>query len=103
MAIAAAQSLADFAEKRGITPQSIIPTMDEVGVFPQEAADVAMQAVKEGVARIELSFDEVYDRAQKDIDEARRATELLMADNLIKKPSEDMLRDALQQAIDAVK
>lgn len=103
MAIAAAQSLADFAEKRGITPQSIIPTMDEIGVFPQEAADVAMQAIKEGVARIELSFDDVYNRAQRDIDDARRATELLMADNLIEKPSESMLRDALQQAINAVK
>jgi malate dehydrogenase (oxaloacetate-decarboxylating) len=77
--------------------------MDEVGVFPQEAADVAMQAIKEGVARVHLSFDEVYNRAQKDINDARRATELLMAENLIEKPSEDMLRDALQQAIDAVK
>jgi hypothetical protein len=45
----------------------------------------------------------VYNRAQKDINDARRATELLMAENLIEKPSEDMLRDALQQAIDAVK
>jgi malate dehydrogenase (oxaloacetate-decarboxylating) len=33
MAIAAAQALADFAEKRGLTPGYIIPTMDETAVF----------------------------------------------------------------------
>jgi len=65
MAIAAARSLASYAEKRGITPDSIIPTMDEVGVFPQEAADVAMQAIKDGVARVHLSYDEVYSRTGK--------------------------------------
>ncbi|HMA62799.1 MAG TPA: NADP-dependent malic enzyme, partial [bacterium] len=47
MAIAAAHSLADYAEKRGIGPDNIVPTMDEADVFPHEAADVAMQAIED--------------------------------------------------------
>ncbi|GAB6275520.1 MAG: NADP-dependent malic enzyme [Rectinema sp.] len=47
MAIAAAKSLAKYAENRGITPDNILATMEEPGVFSQEAADVAMQAIKE--------------------------------------------------------
>jgi malate dehydrogenase (oxaloacetate-decarboxylating) len=42
MTIAAARSLAAFAEKRGITTNNIIATMDEADVFAREAADVAM-------------------------------------------------------------
>jgi len=52
MAIAAAHSLADYAERRGINPENIVPTMDEADVFPVESADVAMQAIADGVARI---------------------------------------------------
>ena len=36
MAIAAARSLAETAEKRGIAPDDIIPKMDEEGVFPED-------------------------------------------------------------------
>ena len=34
MAIAAAHSLANYAEKRGIHPDNIVPNMEEAGVFP---------------------------------------------------------------------
>ena len=50
MAIAASYSIANYAEKRGINPSdNIIPTVDETGVFPTEAADAAMAAIKDGV------------------------------------------------------
>jgi len=51
MCIAAANALADMAEEKGLTPEYILPTMDEWEVFPREAAAVAVQAVKEGLAR----------------------------------------------------
>jgi malate dehydrogenase (oxaloacetate-decarboxylating) len=47
MAIAAAHSLANYAEQRGIHPEDIVPNMEEAAVFPHEAADVAMQAIKD--------------------------------------------------------
>ena len=60
MAIAAAYSVANFAEKKGITPDYIMPTMDETEVFAEEAADVAMTAIANGVARVTPTRDEVY-------------------------------------------
>ncbi len=103
MAIAAAYSLAKFAEKKGIHPEYIIPTMDETEVFAQEAADVATQAIKDGVARIKLSWEEVYNRALQDIMEAREIVKLLMDKNYIKKPPMKLIEDALKKAIEAVK
>ncbi|MCD4820170.1 MAG: NADP-dependent malic enzyme [Candidatus Cloacimonetes bacterium] len=103
MAIAAAYSLAKYAEKRGIDPENIVPTMDETGVFPEEAADVAMQAIKDGVARIEFTWEEAYNKAKKDIDYARGMTKLLMDEDFIKTPEQDLLDEALNFAIDGVR
>jgi len=102
MAISAAYSLANFAEKKGINPDYIMPTMDEPEVFPQEAADVAMEAIKNGVARIKLTRDEAYQRAMHDIKEARTAMEVLMKEGFIKQPDQKMLEDAVEKAIKAV-
>ncbi len=99
MAIRAAHSLAEFAEKRGIDEDNILPSMDEVGVFPQEEADVAMQAIADGVARIELTWQQAYDTAKADIDSARRITELLMQQGLIKEPPMEMINTALSDTI----
>ena len=71
MAITAAYSVANFAEKKGINPDYIMPKMDETEVFAQEAADVAIEAIKNGVARIEYDWQTVYDNTLKDILEAR--------------------------------
>jgi len=99
MAIAAAHSLADYAEKRGISPENIVPTMDEADVFPIEAADVAMQAVKDGVARVNLSWQQAYDKAKTDIEYSRNLTKSLMDTGFIKTPEESMLQSALDKAI----
>jgi malate dehydrogenase (oxaloacetate-decarboxylating) len=103
MAIRAAYSMANFAEKRGITPDRIMPTMDETEVFATEAADVAMEAIKNGVARIEYDWQTVFDKTLKDIKEARAILDLLMKNNFVKPPDNKMLEDALKTAIDAVK
>ncbi|MBN2399616.1 MAG: NADP-dependent malic enzyme [Candidatus Aminicenantes bacterium] len=103
MAIAAAYSMANFAQKKGISPERIMPTMDETEVFAQEAADVAVEAVKNGVARIEKTWDEVFKKTMADIQEARDAMGLLMEKNFIKKPDIKLLEDAVKKAVDAVK
>jgi len=99
MAIAAAHSLADYAEKRGISPENIVPTMDEADVFPIEAADVALQAVKDGVARVNMSWQEAYDKARTDIEYSRNLTKSLMDTGFIKTPEGSMLQSALDKAI----
>ena len=88
MAIAAAHSLANYAEKRGIDPENIVPTMDEATVFPVESADVAMQAIKDGVARIHMTWDEAFAKAKEDIDHSRGMTQNLMDTGFIKKPED---------------
>jgi malate dehydrogenase (oxaloacetate-decarboxylating) len=103
MAIAAAHSIADFSEKRGISPDNIIATMEETDVFAVEAADVAQQAVKEGVARVNLSWDEVYKRAKADIAAARALVEDMKKTGHIKEPPAQLLEEALAEAIEAVK
>lgn len=103
MAIAAARSLASFAEKKGISPDYIIPTMEEADVFPHEAADVAMQAISDGVARRPLARDEVYKRAETDIAYSRRLMDDMVARGFLKEPPLSMLEEALQWAIAQVR
>ncbi|HDR90775.1 MAG TPA: NADP-dependent malic enzyme [candidate division Zixibacteria bacterium] len=102
MAIAAARSLANYAERRGIDPENIVPTMDEAGVFPHEAADVAMQAIKDGVARIEMTRQEAYDKAEEDIQYSRSMAKSLLDEGFIKHPPQDMLQEAMDWAISQV-
>ncbi len=103
MAIAAAESLANFAEQKGLKENYIIPTMDEIEVFPQEAADVAAQAIKDGVARQELPIKEVYDIAKRDIEHTRTMAKQIQDDGFIHQPNQDLLDNALKAAIECVK
>ncbi len=100
MAIAAAHSLANYAEKNGIHPDYIIPTMDEADVFPHEAADVAMQAIEDGVARITMTREEAFARAEKDIRYSRELTDNLIKNGFIGKAPQELLDKALQYAVD---
>lgn len=99
MAIAAAYAIAETAEKHGLTPDYIAPLMDEIETFPAVAAAVAMQAIKDGVARIELSADEVYAQAKQEIDEARALTQNLIDNKFIKEPTTEMLEACLERAL----
>ncbi len=103
MAIAAAESIAKFSEKRGINPEDIIAKMSESDVFPYEAADVAMQAIKDGVARKEMTWQEAYDLAKKDIEHARKTTHFLVDHGLIAQPPLELIHEALNAAIENVK
>jgi malate dehydrogenase (oxaloacetate-decarboxylating) len=60
-----------------------MPNMDETEVFPAEAADVAMQAIKDGVARKEMTWQEAFDQAKADIEHARKTTHFLVDHGLI--------------------
>jgi malate dehydrogenase (oxaloacetate-decarboxylating) len=93
MAIRCAHSLADFAEERGIGPNNIVPNMDETDVFPREAADVAMKAIEEGVARISLTWQEVYDETKAGITQARALVDTMTKEGFIKTPPEAMLAE----------
>lgn len=103
MAIRCAHSIADYSAKKGISPENIVVKMDDPEVFAIEAADVAMQAIKEGHARITLTWEEVYNRAKADIAESRALTHHLMDNGFIKEPPQEFFTQALDYAIDIIK
>jgi len=104
MAICAAHSLADFAEKKkGFDTEHIMPTMDDSTVFAEEAADVAMQAIKEGVARVTMSRDEVYKIAMEDIKNSRELFQMAMDKKFVKEPPKDMLQNAMDWAVSQIR
>ncbi len=103
MAIAAAKAIAEFSEKRGINTENIIAKMDEPDVFPYEAAEVAMQAIKDGVARLEMTWQEAYDIAKKDIELARSTTKLLVDNGVIPQPPKEMIDKILKKTIEEVR
>lgn len=84
MCIAAAQELARVAEDRGLREDYLIPTMDEWEVFPREAASVARKAIEQGVARIDMSWEELYRVAERKIKEARDKFHALQKKGLVK-------------------
>ncbi|MDF7801394.1 NADP-dependent malic enzyme [Pontiellaceae bacterium B1224] len=102
MAIAAAYAIAESAEANGLTPDYIAPLMDEPQTFPAVAKAVALQAIEDGVARTEMTGDEVYARAKQEIDEARNLTQSLMDNNFIKQPTTEMIEACLEKAIELV-
>jgi malate dehydrogenase (oxaloacetate-decarboxylating) len=83
MAITAAHELAEFAQRRGIHEEDIVPRMDEWEVYASVAAAVAMRAQQEGLARVTLTRDEAYWKAASVIRDARGATQILMREGLI--------------------
>lgn len=99
MAIRAAHSIADYAEKKGIDPEHVMPTMDDAGVFAEQAADVAMQAQADGVARVRRSRDEVLRIARDDISQSQRLYKAMMDQEFIGRPPQDLIRNALNYAV----
>lgn len=94
MCIAAAFELARFAEERGMNEQDILPRMEEWEVFPREAVACALKSIEQGVARVKLSRDELYERASTIIRNARNSTALLMKSGEIRTPpsEEELLK-----------
>ena len=99
MAIAAAYAIAETAEKNGLSPDYIAPLMDETETFRNVAVAVAMCAQEEGVARVAMTAEEVYEQAKADIDESRNLTQHLIDNKFIKEPTTEMIEECLEKAI----
>ena len=84
MCIAAALEIAKTAEDKGLSESYIVPSMDDWEVFTREAVAVGMKAIETGIARINISKDELTHRAEELISRARNETKLLMDKEFIK-------------------
>jgi malate dehydrogenase (oxaloacetate-decarboxylating) len=63
--LVAARELAARAKLKGLTPDHLLPTMDEADVFPHVAAAVATEAVRLGIAGHRRTHDEFLERARE--------------------------------------
>ena len=88
MCLAAANALANMALKKG-SRDYILPAMDEWEVFPREAAAVAVKAVEQGLAHVQTTYEEEYQRASAIIKNARDMTQLQMDEGLIEMKQTD--------------
>jgi malate dehydrogenase (oxaloacetate-decarboxylating) len=82
MCFAAAKALADHVGEH-LNEEHILPTMDDWEVFPREAAAVAMKAQEIGVARMSLTYDELYQQAHEIIKRSRNLTQTMMQEGFI--------------------
>ncbi len=59
MFLAAAYAIARYAEKKGLSEEYIVPTMEETEMYVEEAIAVAEKAIEIGVARRKISRSEL--------------------------------------------
>ncbi|MEM4561054.1 MAG: NAD-dependent malic enzyme, partial [Candidatus Caldarchaeum sp.] len=84
MVLRAAEALAGFIPDDKLSPDHILPTMEDWEVYVHVAASVAEQASAEAVARRPLSYDEEFARARKTIERSRKVLMSLMEMRFIK-------------------
>ncbi|MCR4398676.1 MAG: NADP-dependent malic enzyme [Firmicutes bacterium] len=84
MCVAAAETLAGFVESKGaLREEYVLPTMEEWEVYPLEAAAVGRKAVEQGVARVNLTHEELLRRAKAVIADSRNMMRLLMDEGIV--------------------
>ena len=88
MCFAAAEALADHIGDN-LDDEHLLPNMDDWEVFSKEAAAVGMKAIEQGVAMLELSYDDLYEHANQIIGRSRKLTKMMMQENFIKEATED--------------
>ena len=88
MCLAAAEALANRAEESGLHEENLIPRMLDREAFLRVAAAVGMKAQEEGVARLALPREALYDNASRMIQRSQKITESLMGIGLIEEAGE---------------
>ena len=88
MCFAAAQALADHVGDR-LAADMILPNMDDWEVFPREAAAVGTKAIELGLARINLSYEQLLEHAHSMIKRSRDLTHTMMEQGFIAPAPED--------------
>jgi malate dehydrogenase (oxaloacetate-decarboxylating) len=82
MCFAAADAMANQIQDC-MDEEHILPNMDDWEVFPREAAAVAMKAQEQGLARIQISYEEELKNAMTIIKRSRDLTQMMMKDGFI--------------------
>ena len=84
MCIEAAVELSKCIKDFRLTPDRILPTMDDWELYPRVASSVGLKAIEQKVAQKTLSRQELYNSAKKIISRSRSITQTMMKKGLIK-------------------
>jgi hypothetical protein len=76
--------------------------MDEIELFAHEAADVAIQAIKERLNRVTFSWTAAHKRALADITAAHTLADDLRELGYIQEIPQETLAGALEEALNSV-
>ncbi|MEW5919645.1 MAG: malate dehydrogenase, partial [Bacillota bacterium] len=71
---------------KGLNPEAILPTMDNWEVFPSVATATAMQAIEEGLARVTMTKEEIFNMAMSKIKRSQEQTRVLLDNGIIPLP-----------------
>lgn len=74
----AAKEIARYAQGKGFNEEYIIPTMEEWEIYPRQATAVALKAIEQGVARLKLTREEIYQKSLSAIEKAREEAQILL-------------------------
>jgi malate dehydrogenase (oxaloacetate-decarboxylating) len=85
MCYAAAEALAEKVGDK-LAPDHILPTMEDWQVFAYEAAAVGTKAIEQGLARLTLSYDELFEKAERMIKRSHDLTQMMMDQGFIADP-----------------
>jgi len=85
MTVAASKAVAEYQEKKGLCPKRILPSMNEVGVFIEEAVFVGMKAIEQGIAQKPMNEEKLRKTVESKISLVRNIIKSLMKEKLIKK------------------
>ncbi len=88
MHIEAAYAIAEVAEEDGLDEECLVPTMENTEVYIRQAVRVGLKAIEQGLARKELSEEELRETAEKIIKSSRKRTENAMKSGDIEKAPE---------------
>ncbi|MGB2578717.1 malate dehydrogenase (oxaloacetate-decarboxylating) [Elusimicrobium simillimum] len=102
MALAAARAIAAFAKQRGITPDNIAPFMSEADIYPTVARAVAEQAAKEGIAKANITGEQVYQRAKADIEVTQKLFDHMQQSGIIPQPPQEILDQVLKETLEEI-
>jgi malate dehydrogenase (oxaloacetate-decarboxylating) len=82
MCFAAADALVQHLKGQQ-SAERLLPTMEDWEVFPRIAAAVGMKAQEQKLARINRSYQELFDMAEKIISRSRSLTKMMMQEGFI--------------------
>ena len=102
MALAAAKAIAKRAQNTTFDRHHILPDKTDLEIYPLQAAAVAAQAQKEGLAQEKISPKQVYKLVKQEMLSRQKINTFLIKSGFIKKPSQSLVNKIFKQTLEEI-